>query len=162
MKFITAVFAALLLALFAIPAQAASVDLSPLVDMTFSYLAPVIAPALLALILSVADKFPIIKVLVHSVDAKVLDAYIQTAISYGVDIAKAKIDPKVSSVDFKNQVANVAASWLADQIPQRLSRLGISPESVRDRVLAYVPGHAEVQAALAVPATITLVPQPAA
>ena len=135
------------------PARADTINLSPLFDTFMSFITPILGPILLSLILAFAGKFPVVKTLIHAVDSKVLLGYINTAISYGVSEATKTVDPRLSKVDFKNQVANVAASWLADQIPQRLTRLGISPESVRDRVLAYVPGHEEVQAALS-PATV--------
>ena len=130
------------------PAHADTINIAPLFDTFMSFITPVIGPVLLSLILAFAGKFPVVKTLIHAVDSKVLLNYIDTAISFGVAEATKVVDPRLSKVDFRNQVANVAASWLIDQIPQRLARLGISPESVRDRVIAYVPGHEEVQAAI--------------
>lgn len=135
-------------------ASAATVDFMPLASFAWDLFSPMIPPVLIALLLALAPKFPLIATLIHAVDARQLESYIGVAVQGGA----ARLAPyaqQYSKLDLQSAIAAEAAAWLVDQTPQRLARLGITPDAVLERVLPYVPGHdayKELVAAAAAPA----------
>src|SRR5437868_15247279 len=57
-------------------ASAATIDFAPLASFAWDLASPLIAPTLFALALALAPKFPIVATLIHAVDARQLESYI--------------------------------------------------------------------------------------
>ncbi len=132
MKFIQLFVVATLLSFFITGSSfAATVDLTPVIDYGVQVLTGVLVAVASGAVAMIGRKFKIAGDIADEIHAT---EKLERAIQLGFNYARRKTGFEISKIEVKSKLVAMAIEYILPKIPNALKKLGISPESLAERI----------------------------